>query len=157
MASQTQCPPFSKYTILESYTHYILSIHSTVIIKVTHYKTHKLIPTMFFTVGTKNEVIISHAANTQVGLLQVICNSRTGQCRHQDAIEHTFQPEQSPTTAHIHPVQDHYTTAPFTRPQQSNNFPLAIPINSNCSLLYKTIKQSTPSKTCRIYSWILSI
>ena len=44
----------------------ILPVLGTVIFKVAHYKTGKVMPIRFFMVDTKNEIIISYAVNTQL-------------------------------------------------------------------------------------------
>ena len=63
--------------ILESYMDGILPVHGTVILKTAYCRTGKLMPIRFFMVETKNEIIISHATGTQLGLLKVLCHNRT--------------------------------------------------------------------------------
>ena len=73
--------------ILESYRDGILLVHGTVILKVAHYKTGKLMPIRFFVVDTKKETIISHVASTQLGFLKVLCHNRATQNRQLHSIK----------------------------------------------------------------------
>ena len=50
------------YIILESVTDGTLPVHGTVILKVAHYRTGKLMAIQFFMIYTKYEIMISHAA-----------------------------------------------------------------------------------------------
>ena len=50
----------ARHGILESYTFGILPVYGTVILKVAHYWTYKIMPIRFFMVDTKNEGIIPH-------------------------------------------------------------------------------------------------
>ena len=54
----------------------------TIILKVAYYKNGKLMPIRFFTVDTKNEIVIYHLTSTQLGLQKVLCHNRAKQQRY---------------------------------------------------------------------------
>ena len=63
---------------------------------------------------TENEIIISYAASTQLGLLKVLCHNKVTQHRHLHAIrKQAQQPENTSATAAGHTLWDH-TAALFT-------------------------------------------
>ena len=73
--------------------------------------TGKLIPNKFFTLHIKKEVIISHVASTQLGLLQVLYYERTMQCRQLPFVRiHTPQCKNICITTAVCPFQDYNTT-----------------------------------------------
>ena len=71
----------TRHTILESYAESIPPLHDIVILKVAHYMISKLLLMRIPLVDIKKEVIILHTANTQLGLLKVLCHNRAAQCR----------------------------------------------------------------------------
>ena len=116
-----------------------LQVHSTVVLKVAHYRTGKLMPIRFFIVDTKNEVIISCAASTEQCVLKVLCHSRASLHRYLDAVrKHTSQPLHISNTVTIPPFQDHILKPLFQGPHE-----LFLP--------YKTIKPSIALKTWGTY------
>ena len=122
----------ARHIILESSQDSILSVHGAVILKVAHYRTGKLMPMRFFIVDSKHEVMILHAGSTQLGLLDILYHNRIVQYRHLDAItKHTFQPENTSTTATIHPFQNHNTTFYAFK---TIKLPTALKAQTTCSL-----------------------
>ena len=121
----------ASHVILKSYTDGILPIHGTFIIKVAQYWTRKLMPIRFFIVDIRNEVIISHEASTQWGIINTLCHNRTAKHLHLDTIRNTLlnfrtHPQHQPFT----PYPRTYNCASFSRPY-SNHSPITRPSHNH--------------------------
>ena len=69
---KTNAQHSARHIILESYIDDILPVHNTVVLKIAHYMTGRLMPIKIFRVDTKYEVIISHTTSIQLGLLNIV-------------------------------------------------------------------------------------
>ena len=120
--------------ILESSTDTVLPAYGKVFLKVEFYKTGKFTLVIFFTVDTKNEVIISHKASCKLGLLKVLYHNKATQHRQLKSVR--IQTPQQEKYIHycssLSFARSHYSCSPFTRLQPDH------------SVIFKTIQQTFP-------------
>ena len=113
--------PHQQYLpVSKTYLLYIQPVHDTVILKGAHYRTGKLMQIRFFVVDTKNKVIISHTACTQLGLLKYYATIRQPSTDAKTPSENTLlnqktHPQKQLFTLSGHntivqPFQDHTTS-----------------------------------------------